>query len=221
MDSPIKKIEELKDDIDGIRLERDYGDDYRGWYFTKKIVRKESLPLNYKSSDLTYVFNICDFNFHFVMPAKFEFSGGMVAYDKGDRLLGVFRFPRDENGKFVAPYPLSKINKDLTSLTEEDIRKLLAMNKPLVFEAWRIPQFGFEYFDISDFNIKEISDITDIHFAELIKKEHWQIVKDKIDEVKNKIKSIPNFLLILRNVLDYEWRDLNEVSFATDSIIHI
>ena len=67
----------------------------------------------------------------------------------------------------------------------------------------------------------ETVEITDIDFVESLKREHEKVVAEKVSEIKSRILSIPNYLLILKNVLDRRWKDLDEVSLATDKIIHI
>jgi hypothetical protein len=44
---------------------------------------------------------------------------------------------------------------------------------------------------------------------------------DKNEEIKKKICSNPNYLLILRNTLNQLWKNLDEVSIATNKIIEI
>jgi hypothetical protein len=154
------------------------------------------------------------------MPAKLEFNTGMIAYNRGERELGVFRYPRDEKGLFVAPYPLKKLD-DFRKLDPEDMKKLLNRKEPLVFEAYKIPQYGFEIIDVNNLNIREIANITDIDFAMSIKGEHDRLVGAALEETKQKINSSPNYLLILINVLNCHWKNLEEVACATNRIIHI
>jgi hypothetical protein len=210
-------------DVEGaVHLAHEYGERYIGWYFSKKIARHENLPLNYKDTDLSYRFIVSNYNYRFVMPMKIEFVGGLISYSDGDRALGVFRFPRDEKGNFIAPISLKQKNiDDMINMSEEEIKDIFSRKGPLVFDAFKIPQYGFEFLDISDFNIQEIGALTDSLFAQKIKDEFNNHLKSHIEEVQAKITSSPNFLLILQNTLDKKLKDLNEVSLMTGNIIHI
>lgn len=215
-------VEILEDVKGGTHLEIDHGERFRGWYSFKAPVREEEIPLNYKDTDLKYKFSICDHNFRFVMSPKIEFAGGLITYSDGERKLGVFRFPRDQEGKFCAPICLDQ--KKLDEMIEEskkNIEKMLSMKPPVVFNAFKIPQYGFELFDLDVQAQERISEFTDIDFVESLKREHERFIAEKVEKIKSKILSIPNYLLILRNVLDRQWKDFNEVSIATDKIIHI
>ena len=215
-------IEVLEDVKGGTHLEIDHGDRFCGWYSFKTEVRKEEIPLNYKKTGLRYEFSICDYNYRFVMPSKIEFVGGLITYSDGERNLGVFRYPRNSDGKFCAPLSLDEKKLDeMVSSSKEELDKLLTMKPPLVFEAFRIPQYGFELFDLSLQAREGISELTDIDFVETLKREHERIIAEKIEEIKSKILSIPNYLLILQNVLDCQWKDFNEVSLMTDKILFI
>lgn len=201
----------------------DHGDRFRGWYKSLEVLRTESHPLNYEDKDLTYTFRVCDYNYKFVMPMKLEFSEGMIAYSDAERLLGVFRFPQKDDGRFSAPVALNKedLEADMNNLTEEQLQDLLRNRKVLTFEAFRIPQFGFEYVDINADDLEAIAKITDRGFARTIREAFEQEVRTKEEEVKEKIKSIPNHLLILQNVLNFQLKDMAEVSHMTNNIIHV
>jgi len=211
----------ILEDVEGSEhLALEYGERFQGWYSSKTHVRTESLPLN--RNDLTYHFNISNYNYRFVMPMKVEFAGGLISYSDGDRALGVFRFPRDENGNFVAPISLKPKNiDDVMSLTEGEIKDILSRQMPVVFDAYKVPQYGFEYLDISEFNLQEIGNITDSGYAQEIKNEFEKGLKTHLNEILAKITSTPNFLLILQNILDKKLKDLNETAVMTDNIIHI
>jgi len=210
---------------DATPLEPVYGEKFRSWYLFKTFLRKQSLPLEYKDFDLNYLFPMWDYNYRFMMPEKFEFSKGTISYTKADRTLGVFRFPRNKEGDFFTPLTTKEIHKkieeSLNTLSREQIERMLELQAPVVFNAFKIPRYGFEYIDVSDFNLKEISDITDSEFSADLKKEFDHTIEEKISEVKQKILSLPNYLLILENTLDRQLRDLKEVSFMTNEIIHI
>lgn len=212
--------EELKDVKGAVHMVHEHGERFCGWYFSKVPLRKENIPLNYKDTDLEYLFTICDHNFRFVMPSKIEFIEGLITYSKGERDLGVFRFPRNEKGNFIAPLSLDRAD-DFINLSKEELDEILSSKGPLVFEAFKIPQYGFEIFDLSEFNIKEISELTDADFIVSIKQEHDRIITEKTEDVKSKILSGCNYLLILQNVLDRQWKNLDELALATDGILHI
>ena len=57
--------------------------------------------------------------------------------------------------------------------------------------------------------------------ASLMKEEYRSTLHKKIEEVKEKISSQPNYLLILTNALNLRWKNLDELSVATNKIIHI
>jgi len=156
------------------------------------------------------------------MPPKIEFVDGLITYSDGERKLGIFRYPRDEVGKFCAPISLDEKKLDeMVNSSKEELDKLLSMKSPLVFEAFRIPQYGFELFDLDLKALERISELTDIDFVETLKKMRANFVIQKTALIKSKILSISNYLLILKNVLDYQLKDFNEVELMTDNIIHI
>ena len=194
-------IEELIDVEGGTHLEIDHGGRFRGWYSFKVPVREEEIPFNYKDTDLKYKFSICDHNFRFVMPPKIEFAGGLITYSGGERKLGVFRFPRNQDGKFCAPVCLDQ--KKLDEMIEEskkNIEEMLSMKPPVVFNAFKIPQYGFELFDLDLQAQERISELTDIDFVESLKREHECFIAEKVEKIKSKILSISNYLLILHKM---------------------
>jgi len=214
-------VEELKDIEGAYHIEHDYGERFRGWYFSKIFIEKKTIPLNYKDTDLSYRFSIYDFKYRFIIPSKIEFSKGMIAYTSDERQIGIFRFPRDEKGHFVAPFPAIALEHKIKTLSDKEVMEMLKMEKPLVFEAFRIPMYGFKLFDLSDYDLSEISGITDKDFTTAIRIEHNSLIENRTEEIKNKILSLPNYLLILQNVLDRQWKDLSDLSTATDDIIRI
>lgn len=209
-------IEELKEI--GERLDLKYGDRYRGWYLIKEELRDEKLPLNYQDKDIYYNFKIADYNYRWVMPPKLEFSNGTIYYSEAERRLGVFRFPQ-KDGKFSAPIKFDQ--NDFMKMSKEEIEDLLENRKVLTFEAFRIPQFGFEFMDISDKDFEDIAGRTDRSFMREIKTHYLNELNTRISKVKDKIESVCNYLLILENVLNLQWKDLDEVSHATNNIIHL
>jgi hypothetical protein len=215
-----EKPVEVKDIEGGTRLSDTWGERFEGWYSFRNVIKAESYPLNYKGTDLTYRFNICKNCYRFIMPPKIEFVDGLITYTNGERELGVFRFPRDEQGNFTAPLKPDKIQEATQAMTfsEEEIKKLMARKNPLTFFAYKIPQFLFDYIYLTEFNVQELGNITDRNFALEFKAEYDRYMTDKNEEIKTKISSSPNYLLILRNSLNRLW-DLNEVSIATNGII--
>lgn len=208
-------------DLEGFEaMAPEHGSRFRGWYFSKNELRTETHPLNYKDRDVTFEFMVFDYNYKFVMPMKIEFSGGMIAYSDAERHLGVFRFPRNDKGQFSAPVKMD-VQKVINNLTKEEVESLLKKREVLTFEAFRIPQFGFEYVGISDSDLDEIAGLTDRSFAREIREAFESELSQKVEEVKKRIESIPNHLLILQNVLDFQLKDMAEVSFMTNNIIHI
>ena len=212
-------IEEIKD-AEGSNLEHIYGERFCGWYVTKKFLRTQNIPLNYKDFDLSYRFNIFDTRYRFVMPSKLEFSEGLITYSVGDRNLGVFRFPRDSKGNFSAPIPLDSKNLNVVDLSEDEVKKILSKKEPLLFEAFKVPQFGFEFLDLTDHDVQEVAKITDTSFANLIRIEFDNIFLEKTKEILDKIKSTPNYLLILKNTLGRQLRNFSEISVMSGGIIH-
>jgi len=216
-----KIVPEVLVDIENAEhLELEHGERFRSWYLTKTVLRKELLPLNYKDLELKYEFVVCAYNIRFIMPPKIEFIGGLISYSSAERKLGIFRFPRDEEGNFCSPISIEDMKKIQMKLTENNIRDLLKRKEPLVFEAFRIPQHVFEFFSVSDRSFVEISDITDKSFSDAIKRQYEMELQKKITIVKEKISSSPNYLLILQNSLNFHWKNLDEVSIVTDKIIH-
>ena len=213
-------IEELFDIKDSRHIALDHGDPFKGWYFTKTFVKKQSIDLSYKGEKISYSFLIHDYNYKFIMPMKLDFLGGLAAYSEGERKLGLFRFPRDVAGRFVPPLSIKKI-ESIIDMSDEDVKKALSRKTPLMFEAYKIPQFGFEFFDVTKFNLKEIASFTDKAFVKEIEQEHKRVLAVKTEEILDKISSLPNYLLILLSVLNNEVTDLDKVSEETNNIIHI
>jgi hypothetical protein len=215
----MRRDKELKD-VEGASIEGIYGERYRGWYVTKKFVETQNLPLNYKEYDLSYRFNIFDNHYRFVMPSKIEFQGGLITYSNGDRNLGMFRFPRDKDGDFVNPLNLNQKPLNLMELTKAETDDMLQKKPPLVFEAFKIPQYGFKLLDISGSDVQSIAKITDTNFSKEVKGEFDRIFTEKTNDILNRISSGPNFLLILQNMLDRQLKNILEVSIMTGGIIH-
>ena len=201
----------VHDTKDFLPLEAKYGDRFVGWHVLKTELRVERLPLGMK--ELTYPFTICDYNYRFLMPERLEFAKGGITYSGPERILGIFRFPLDENGKFY--------NTDsITGLSEEQVKAVLLARKPVIFEAFRIPQFGFEFPNLTEKDLEEIENISDQKTASDIKFNHAKILDEKERDVIGKIEVQPNFLLILKNMLNEETKDFNKVSRITNKIIN-
>lgn len=198
-----------------------YGERFEGWYLSKTLLRRQGLPLNYKDFGLSYSFAVCDYNYKFILPAKIEFYKGVITYTDADRLLGVFRFPRNKEGDFFTPLFAKEIQEKIQGGIDNITREMLELKPPVVFNAFKIPQYGFQYIDISEFNFNEVLNLTDSDFVKQFRSEYESYVEDKTQEIRAKILSLPNYLLILKNTLNRQLRDLNEVSIMTNEIINI
>lgn len=199
-----------------------HGERFENWYLFKTFRRNQSLPLGHK--DLSYRFTVMDYNYQFVMPAKISFSAGTISYDDAQRLFGVFRFPRNAQGEFFTPLSVAEIQKKIDGmkdLTEEQVNKMLELSQPVVFTAFKIPHYGFEYIDVSDFTLKEISDLINPEFVTEFKTEFNRNLEEKVSIVKQKISSNPNYLLILENTLNKNLKDFDEIATMSNGIIHI
>jgi len=213
----IREKKEILEDIKGSEhIAHEYGDRFRGWYLTKTISGKELMPLGYK--DMSFEFTMCDYNYKFIMPGSLKFNDGIISYDESQRLFGVFRFPVGDDGRYCAP--LGK-QKNTMELTKEDIKKLMNKKGVLTFDAYKIPQFGFKFLSISDFNINEIEKITSKDFCKSFSYRYKSELLRRKEEIKDKILSSPNYLLILEGVLNRHWKDMPEVSKMTNNILYM
>lgn len=213
----------ILNDIEGaVHIFHEYGERFEGWYFSKTFHCKKDLTLKYKETKLTCSFDFYNYNYHFIMPSRIEFAGGLITYSNGERELGIFRFPRESDGKFVVPLYLdsSKLN-DLMNLPKEDISRMLSMKVPLMFEAYKIPQYEFEFFNLTGGIIEDIYEKTDPEFLGSVKELFNHVIKENTAKIIEKISSGTNYLLILKNVLNRQWQNLDELALATDEIIHI
>ena len=211
---------EVLEDIKGSEhMEPLWGERFRSWYLTKQLLRTESMPLGYE--DLTYRFKIFDYNYRFIMPPYVKFSGGMISYSEAERLLGVFRFPRREDGSFSAPVTVEQTQKEIMNLSEADIADLIRRKSVLTFEAFRIPQYGFEFPVLSSDDFKDVSRITDEEYEKTFKANYEAELGVRISNIKSKIGSLPDYLLILENTLDLKLEDPEKVSLMTSNILHI
>lgn len=215
-----KKKKYLKD-IDGAtHLQVDHGERFRGWYLSKKHIRDEYLPLEHPEKKANYNFSVYEYTAQWIMPMRLQFNDGDIAYGDDERLLGVFRFPF-RNGRFSGPIMMRKTSEELHNLSQEELEELLKNGKVLTFEAFRIPQFCFQYFHAEDKDFENIAKLTDAEFSQQLKYQYDTQLAEKISEVKKKIEAVPNYLLILTRVLNLELRGMSEASKMTDNIIHI
>jgi phosphoribosyl 1,2-cyclic phosphodiesterase len=210
-------LEDLVDVPGAEHLALKYGDAFQSWYLFKTFKRHESVASGYQNSSC--IFSVYDYSFRFVIPSRIEIGAGVISYSDADREFGVFRFPRDEQGNFVSPLTLPK--GDVLSLSEEEIKGLLKRQRPIVFDAYKIPRFGFEYFSVSNEEFSAVAGITTVEHAESLKASYESQISIRVEEVKGKISMLPNTLLILRKVLNREMENLDEVATATNNIIHI
>jgi len=205
------------------------GDIFYGWYFLKTPEpEKKELVLGWK--DLSYKFTVCDFNYRFIMPETFKCGGGNIVYSKADQLFGVFRFPIKGDGTFVLPEHHIDSDEALYRSVHpeqfpqvkpaEEVKLPYKLINPVVFEAYRIPQFGFNFIDLTEADLEEISKITNKNFAIDIKSNYTNMLEKKIVEVREKIGGQPNFLLILKTLLEKNSDDLKEVARITNNIIN-
>ena len=220
---------EYVEDIPGsTHLKELWGDRFRGWYQTQLFKRTELISLEVQ--DLTYQLKVCDFQFRFVMPPRVEFlrginaegkiEYGIIDYSQEQRLLGVFRFPLDEKGFFSSPLSTEKIRSDFMFLTAQEMKDLIQNKKVLTFEAFRIPFFGFEYFNMTESDFNEITTLAGDTVSDTIRGTYEKDIADRMSIVKAKIESLADNLLILQNILDRKYTNEKEISEMTGNIIH-
>jgi len=212
--------EEIKDIEGSENMEPLWGERFRGWYLTKTEKSCDSMPVGFQ--DYQYPLRISDYNYRFIMPSKLEFEDGLITYTAGERLLGVFRFPRDKDGKYASPISWNREQlENLLSMSEEQLKELLGKGEVLTFEAFRTPQFGFEFLDLSPVDFSKIGMVTESDFLIWFRQRFEIELNRRIEEVKTKIKSTPNILFILLSVLNRRAPDMKEVGLMTDGIIHV
>lgn len=196
-----------------------YGERYRGYYLFKTFKHTESYPLKWK--ELTYRFKVYEYRVRFIMPPRLEFNGGEISYTIDERMFGMFRFPRDTEGNFTNPLILNDLMKRIDKLTQADLDGLLKIPHPLVFHAYKVPQHWFEFFDISPSDYAEIEGLTSKEHVEFLRETHTKVIDNRVQHILDKVSKTPNNLLILQNVLNHQWSNYDEVSFATEGLIHI
>jgi hypothetical protein len=220
---------EYVEDIPGSEhLKELWGDRFRGWYQTAQFKRTELISLEVQ--DLTYQVKVCDFQFRFIIPPRIEFFRGLnpegkteygiIDYSMEQRLLGVFRYPLDENGFFSSPLSTEKIRESFMFLSEQEMKDLISRKKVLTFEAFRIPFFGFEYFSMKEKDFNEITILAGDSISDSIRSSYEKEMSDRMLIVKEKIESLPNDLLILQNILDRKYTNEKEISEMTGGVIH-
>jgi hypothetical protein len=202
--------------------------DFRGWYQTILFKRTETISLGI--NDLIYQLKVCEFQYRFVMPPRIEFFKGLDAdgkvqygiidYSTPERLLGVFRYPLGVDGFFSSPILAEKIKDNFMFLSNKDMEDIIKGKKVLTFEAFRIPYFGFEYFNMRENDFNEITILAGNDVSNSIRSTYEKDMYDRVCIVKNKIKSLPNILLILQNILDRKLVDEKEIATMTGNIIH-
>lgn len=222
-----RPTEELFDIKEAEHLLHSHGERFKGWYLFKSFLKKQKLPLNYPGSDKSFDFRVFDYSVRFIMPPSLEFKEGVIPYSDAERRFGIFRFPRGSDGRYKVPVPSDKVKKTIKDQMEElkkmdsaQVQDMLRGRKVLTFEAFRIPQHGFEHIYLDAGEIEQIAKETDRVFARQIREEYDAVISQRISEVKKRIEEDCNYLLILVQVLNLETRDVERVSQITDRIIH-
>ncbi len=210
-----QKPEVLEDIKGSTHLELDHGEDYKGWYLTKTPLEKKKLPLGFK--DLEFEYPVSDYNFKFIMPPLISFNKGTIYYSDAERLFGVFRFPTNDKGEYNTPINLD-VKKMVNELSQEQLENLMKKKSVLTFEAYKIARFGFHFFDLSDIDFNKIYEIIGSDNMKELRKRYTNELSSRIEEIKERIKGIPNYLLIMRNVLNRDL-DFKEVSSLTNDVI--
>lgn len=205
-------------------LELNWGKEFRGWEFAKIFNRTEMISLG---DNLNTQVKVCDYQYRFILPEKIEFfkgigeegkvEFGVITYTEPERLLGVFRYPQNQDGFFKHPIAAEKTVEDIINMDTDQLKNLIDQKKVLTFEAFRIPYFGFQYFSITD---EEFDNMGKNDVITSIQSTYVKELKLKISEIQIKIKSLPNYLLILQNVLDLKWKNEAEISTMTGGLIH-
>ena len=213
--------EEVKDIEGSEHMEHEWGDDrFRGWYLTKTEMNCEPQELGFE--DVKHPLRVSDYNYRFIMPSIIDFVDGIITYTPAERLLGVFRFPRDVDGKYLSPVTLDRDTiEGLLNMSEDQLKDLLKNREVLTFEACRTPQFGFEFLDLTSVDFARIELATCAKFRKSFQDQFDVELKRRIEEVKTKIRSTPNNLFILLSVLNRRGPDLKEVTLMTDGLIHV
>lgn len=196
-----------------------YGDRFEGYYLFKNFKRIEHKPLGW--NDLTYGFKVYQYLVKFVMPARLSFGGGEISYTEGERLFGLFRFPRDKNGSFTNPLILNDLMNRVGKMTKDDVNALLQIPHPLVFHAYKTPHHWFEYIDINQAEFNEIEGLTSKDHVALLRAELARIVDDRIAVILDKVAKSPNTLLILRDTLNGKRTNYDELSTISEGLISI
>jgi hypothetical protein len=207
-----------------------WGEKFRGWHQTQNLSGTEDIILIPELPNLTYKLKIFDYQFKFIIPERVEFLKGItesgkveycaIKYNDSERLQGIFRYPLNEKGFFMEPLSPEEITKELKNISAENLKDLISRKQVLTFEAFRVPFFGFKYYLISEHNFKEIGKLAGEDVSSNIRGGYEKELKIRMKSVQEKIKSAPNYLLILQNILDLKLKDGKEISAMTDNIIH-
>jgi hypothetical protein len=215
------------EDITGAdHLEPEWGERFRSWYVMRIFDRKENITI---PGELTYSLNVFNFQYRFIIPAKVEFSKGIddgkivygiISYSEAERLLGIFRFPLESNGFFASPISTVKTAEIIKNFSDEELRELIKSKKVLTFEAFRIPYFGFQFFYITNEEFEAMEKYAGKIFTDSFRSSYDKELSSQVEEVKSKLSLLPNYLLILQNVLDLRWKDEKEILTMTNGIIH-
>jgi hypothetical protein len=185
--------------------------------------------------------NVCSNIFRFILPERVEFQKGwkqntmlrkslnasagskleyaVIKYAEEERLLGVFRYPKTKDGGFCHPKTPEEIKKIL-ELSEEKVQEMLRVQEVLTFEAFKIPIFSFEYFSVTDEDFGKIGKLVPGDISSSVRTTYESALGKLMSDVKTKIESLPNYLLILENILDLKYKDKNEIVEMTGNIIH-
>jgi hypothetical protein len=206
-----------------------WGERFRCWHRFQTFSGTEIIQLIPEMPDLTYRLNVFDYQFKFILPERVEFLRDIndgkveyctIKYKEAERLHGVFRYPMNEKGFFMVPLNIDQLNEEIKKLSEKDIEELIRRKKVLTFEAFRIPFSGFKYYLISGSDFEGIGKLAGTDVSSSIRRGYEAELESRISAVKKKIKSLPDYLLILQNILDLKYRNEKEISVMTDNIIH-
>lgn len=228
MDIERTEPEKLEDITGSDHLEHEWGERFRGWYRTMVFDRTQQIEL--PGDDLTYQFKVSKYQYRFIISPRVEFYKGLgeggkaeygiISYSEPERLFGIFRYPMDEQGNFVAPLSMEKIQEQVINLSHDEKLELLKNRKVLTFEAFKIPYFGFEYFTISDGDFEVVEKLAGTDFMSSIRGTYTKELEHRILYIKQRISGLPNYLLILQNVLDRKLTNDEEIAQMSGGIIH-
>lgn len=209
----------LEDIPGGEHLAIEHGKLFSNWYLFKNFLRRMSIPLDYNGQQLLHEFKVYDYRCRFIMPSVLEYAGNIITYDESERLFGMFRFPQDKNGRFTMP--VRKSPEEYLSMSTEQLQELIRNRKVMVFEAFRIPQHGFEFIDVDENDLEQIEARSGANFRNSVRQQFGNELDSRMCDILQRIKSSPNYLLILRDSLRLKSKNFDNVAKATNNIIHI